>query len=109
MKYLSTILSICSLSISITAGILIYQQQQHIERLQQQLLKVSKLETEHAKAMLELTELVTRVAKDSTLDVQLNKMFESTKDEIQESGQQIFDSTMESWKTWEKFYSSAPE
>ena len=80
-----------------------------------------ELELEHAKTTQELQKIVLTVAKNSSLEVQLNKMiestkneiqqdskklFESTKDKIKEHGQEIFDSTRE---VWEKFSSPASE
>lgn len=106
MKNINMIISVFSLVVSSVVGIITYQQHQHIKILEQQLLEMAKLGTEHTKATRELTELVSRIAKESTLDVQLNKMFESTKDKIQESGQKLFDSTKESL---EKLYPSTPE
>ena len=118
---ISTTISVCSLIISITVGIFTYQQQQHIEILQQQLLETVELELEHAKTTQELQKIVLTVAKNSSLEVQLNKMiestkneiqqdskklFESTKDKIKEHGQELFDSTRE---VWEKFSSPASE
>ena len=118
---ISTTISVCSLIISITAGIFTYKQQQHIEILQQQLLETVELELEHAKTTQELQKIVWTVAKNSSLEVQLNKMiestkneiqqdskklFESTKDKIKEHGQELFDSTRE---MWEKFSSPASE
>ena len=118
---ISTTISVCSLIISITVGIFTYQQQQHIEILQQQLLETVALELEHAKTTQELQKIVLTVAKNSSLEVQLNKMiestkneiqqdskklFESTKDKIKEHGQELFDSTRE---VWEKFSSPASE
>ena len=103
---ISPTISVCSLIISITAGIFTYKQQQHIEILQQQLLDTVELELEHAKTTQELQKIVLTVVKNSSLEVQLNKMIESTKNEIQQDSQELFDSTRE---VWEKISSPASE
>lgn len=96
MKNWSIKISTISLVISSITCVFAYQQYQHIEKLQQRLLELSKLGLRHAEETRKLQELVLTVAKEASLEVQLDRMVESTKEKIQQSSKKMLESTMDS-------------